>query len=167
MHCAHLLGRAEQMLDYDRRTGNIAMERDALQARVSDLEAERINREPEIKEIDQARTTLLERGSSLARAFTAKEAALARAEDTIAALTERLGVLETALATDKQATEQEIEDLNATVRREKLERAVVEGALARDRPQGLRPPDARRDGPAQRSQQAAEDPMRQRAANAA
>ena len=129
MHCAHLLGRAEQMLDYDRRTGNIAMERDALQARVSDLEAERINREPEIKEIDQARTTLLERGSSLARAFTAKEAALARAEDTIAALTERLGVLETALATDKQATEQEIEDLNATVRREKLERAVVEGAL--------------------------------------
>ena len=32
MHCAHLLGRAEQMLDYDRRTGDIAMERDTLQA---------------------------------------------------------------------------------------------------------------------------------------
>jgi len=161
----HLLGRAEQIRDYDRRTGEIAMERDALQARVSDLEAERINRESELKEVDHARATLIERSASLARAFTAKEATLARAEDTIAALTERLGVLETALAADKQATEQQIEDLTAAVRREKLERAVVEGALETGRKDFAR---LMRDVMAlQRSQQAAEDPMRQRAANAA
>ena len=105
------------------------MERDALQARVSDLEAERINRESEFKEIDQARTTLMERSASLARAYTAKEAALARAEDTIAALNERIGALETTLAASKQSAEQQIEELNAAVRREKLERSVVEGAL--------------------------------------
>src|SRR5665811_2102745 len=165
VHCAHLLGHAEQMLDYDRRTGDIAMERDALQARVSDLEAERINRESELKEVDHARATLIERSASLARAFTAKEATLARAEDTIAALTERLGVLETALAADKQATEQQIEDLTAAVRREKLERAVVEGALETGRKDFGRL--MREVMALQRGQQAAEDTAQMQAAKAA
>ena len=59
----------------------------------------------------------------------------------------------------------QIEDLTAAVRREKLERAVVEGALETGRKDFAR---LMRDVMAlQRSQQAAEDPMRQRAANAA
>ena len=38
----HLLARAEEIRDYDRRLGAIALERDAMQARVAELEAERI-----------------------------------------------------------------------------------------------------------------------------
>ena len=102
----HLLARAEDIRDYDRRIGDIAMERDALQARVSELEAERIKRESELTEIDQARNTYMERSATLARAFTTKEAALARAEDAIAALNERIGALEATLANDKQSAEQ-------------------------------------------------------------
>ena len=48
----HLLGRAEEIRDYDRRMGATALERDALQARLADLEAERITRESEFTEIE-------------------------------------------------------------------------------------------------------------------
>ena len=40
----HLLARADEIRTYDRRAGDLALERDALQARVADLEAERIAR---------------------------------------------------------------------------------------------------------------------------
>ena len=71
----------------------------------------------------------MERNAALARAYTAKEAALARAEDANASLNDRIGALEAARAAEKQAAEQKIEELDAALRREKLERAVVEGAL--------------------------------------
>jgi chromosome segregation ATPase len=161
----HLLARAEEIREYDRRIGDMAMERDGMQARVSDLEAERINRESEFVEIDQARTTYMERTATLTRAFTIKEAALARAEDTIAALNERVGFLETTLESGKQTTAQQFEELNAALRREKLERAVIEGALETGRKDFARL--MREVMALQRSQQAAENPARPRAANAA
>ena len=72
----HLLARAEEIREYDRRIGELAMERDDLQERISELEAERIKRESELAETDQARNAYMERSAALARAFTAKEAAL-------------------------------------------------------------------------------------------
>jgi chromosome segregation ATPase len=125
----HLLGRADEIRTYDRRAGELALERDALQARVADLEAERIQRESQFKEVDQARATLVERSTALARAFTAKEAALTRAEDTIAALNEQIAALEAARATEKQAADQRIEELSTSLRREQMQCSVVEGAL--------------------------------------
>jgi len=161
----HLLARAEEIREHDRRTGAIAMERDGLQARVSDLEADRINRESELKELNRAHATLKEQSSALARAYTAKEAALARVEDANAELNQRFGDLETALAANKQATERQIEDLNAALNREKLERAVVEGALETGRKDIARV--MREIMALQRFQQAAENPAQLRAANAA
>jgi chromosome segregation ATPase len=161
----HLLARAEEIRDYDRRTRDIAAERDALQARVSDLETERLVRESELKEIDQARSILMERAGALTRAFTAKETALARAEEAIAALTERIGTLESTLASDKQATEQKIEELNIALRREKMERAVAQGALETGRKDFARV--MREVMALQRRQQAAEEPASMNAANAA
>src|SRR6478736_2906994 len=72
----HLLARADEIRIYDRRAGELALERDALQARVADLEGERIQRESEFKEVDQARATLMERSAALTRAYTVKEAGL-------------------------------------------------------------------------------------------
>jgi crescentin len=159
-----LLARAEEIREHDRRTSDIAMERDGLQGRVAELEADRINRESELKEIGQAHASLIEQSSALARAYTAKEAALARAEDANGALNQRIVDLETALSTDKQTTEQQIEDLNAALRREKLERSVTEGALETGRKDFARL--MREVMALQRSQQEAEQPI-QRAANAA
>ena len=161
----HLLAKANELRDYDRRTSDIANERDALQARVSNLEADRIQRESELKEGDQAFTTLRERSASLARAFTAKEAAMVRAEEAIAALTNRMHALEATLAATKQTAEQQIEDLSAALRREKLERAVVEGALETGRKDCARL--MREVMTLQRARDEAVDAAHPRAANAA
>jgi crescentin len=161
----HLLARAEEIRNYDRSTGEIALERDALHSRVADLEADRIQRESQLNEIDQARTSLMERSNTLARGYATKEAALERAEDTIAALAGRVADLENARAAEKQENEQHLEELNTALRREKLERAVVEGALETGRKDFAR---LMRDVMAlQRTQQEAENPAQPLAANAA
>ncbi|HKS85483.1 MAG TPA: hypothetical protein VJR71_08380 [Pseudolabrys sp.] len=161
----HLLARADEIRTYDRRAGELALERDALQARVADLEAERIQRESEFKEVDQARTTLMERSAALARAFTAKEAALTRAEDTIAALNEQIASLEAARSAEKQAADQRIEELGASLRREQMQCSVVEGALETARKDFAR---LMREAVAlQREQMAPDDPARLQPANAA
>src|SRR5690349_1941628 len=161
----HLLARADEIRVYDRRAGELAQERDALQTRVSELEAERIQRESQFTEVDQARATLMERSAALTRAFTAKEAALQRAEDTIAALNEQLAAVESARAAEKQASEQRIEELGVSLRREQMQCSVVEGALETARKDFAR---LMREATAlQRAQAAPDDPARLRAANAA
>ncbi|HET9715303.1 MAG TPA: hypothetical protein VFP60_03875 [Pseudolabrys sp.] len=161
----HLLARADEIRTYDRRAGELALERDALQARVADLEADRIQRESEFKELDQARSALLERSTALARAFAAKEAALTRAEDTIAALNEQLAAVETARAAEKQAANQRIEELSASLRREQMQCSVVEGALETARKDFAR---LMREAVAlQREHMSPDDPKRLQPANAA
>ncbi|MFY9684643.1 MAG: hypothetical protein WAJ88_02495 [Pseudolabrys sp.] len=161
----HLLSRADEIRTYDRRAGELALERDALQARVADLEAERIQRESEFKEVDQARSTLVERSTALARAFTAKEAALIRAEDAISALNEQVAALEAARAAEKEATDQRIEELSTSLRREQMQCSVVEGALETARKDFAR---LMREATAlQREQRAPDNPALLRPANAA
>jgi crescentin len=161
----HLLARADEIRTYDRRAGDLALERDALQARVADLETERMQRESQFKEVDQARATLIERSTALARAFTAKEAALTRAEDAIAALNEQVAALEAARAAEKQAADQRIEELSTSLRREQMQCSVVEGALETARKDFAR---LMREATAlQRAQMTPDDPARLHAANAA
>jgi len=161
----HLLSRAEEIRDYDRRMSAIGLERDAIQARVTDLEADRIKRESEFKEVEQAKATLIDRTAALARAFTAKEAALERAEQTIAALTQRIESMELTTAADRLTTEQTIEELNAALKREQLERSVADGALETARKDFARV--AREVMALQRNQAAQEATAQPRAANAA
>ena len=161
----HLLARADEIRTYDRRAGELALERDALQARVAELEAERIQRESQFKEVDQARATLVERSTALARAFTAKEAALTRAEDAIAALNEQIAALEAARAAEKQIADQRIEELSTSLRREQMQCSVVEGALETARKDFAR---LMREAMAlQREQAGPDDPALLRPANAA
>ena len=120
----HLLGRADEIRTVDRRAGELALERDTLQTRIADLEKERIQRESEVKEVDQARATLMERRAALTRAFTAKEAALTRAEDTIAALNEQIAALEASRAAEKQVADQRVEELSVSLRREQMQCSV-------------------------------------------
>jgi len=161
----HLLARADEIRTYDRRAGELALERDALQARIAELEAERVQRESEFKEVDQARATLMERSAALTRAYTVKEAALTRAEDTIAALNEQIAALEAAKASEKQLADQRIEELSASLRREQMQCSVIEGALETARKDFAR---LMREAMAlQREQAGPDDPARLRAANAA
>ena len=161
----HLIARAEEIRDFDRRNVDMARERDALASRVADLEADRYSREAQHQEVEQSRATLMERSATLARAFTGKESALARAEETIGALNTRIGDLEVTLTGEKQTNEQTVEELKAALRREQMQRAVVEGALEAGRKEYSRL--MREVMVLQRNQQAAEEFEPIKAANAA
>ncbi|RDV05163.1 hypothetical protein [Undibacter mobilis] len=161
----HLQRRAEEMRELDRRFSDTASERDTLQSRVAELEAERLRRESEFKETEQMRATLMERSGALTRAFNSKEAALARAEETIAALQTQLASAGKERSNDRLTAEQAIEELKAALQREKLDRAVVEGALETARKDFARV--MREVMSLQRQQQAAEDQADLKAANAA
>ncbi|MFN3658914.1 MAG: hypothetical protein ACK4UO_16825 [Pseudolabrys sp.] len=161
----HLIARAEEIRGYDRRAAEIAIERDTLQARLAAMENERVQRESQMQEIEQARATLVERSASLARAYSNKEAALEHAEQTLAVLGDRVAELESARTGERQAAEKATEELASALRREKMERAVVEGALETARKDFARV--MRELMALQRSQQAAEEPVTPPAANAA
>jgi chromosome segregation ATPase len=108
----------------------LTTERDDLQARLSDVQAQLFARDSQLKEVDDARSIYVERNASLARAFTAKEAALAQAAELNASLNERIGELEALRAAEHQVSAQRVEELESVLSREKLERSVIEGALA-------------------------------------
>ncbi len=104
----HLLARAEEIREYDRRVGELAMERDAMQSRVSDLEAERINRESEFNEVDQARATLMERSARLPAPTPPRKRRWRAPRTIIAALNEpRSRYVEKRVTNDKRAAEQQ------------------------------------------------------------
>ena len=160
-----LLARAEQIREYERRNGEISAERNSLHERVSVLQATLIQFESKYKEADQTRTAYMDRNGALVRTLTAREAALTEAQDTNASLTDRVRALETEFANEKQSAEQKITDLQAALDREKVERALVEGALQTARKDFSR---AVRDVMAlQQTSQAQADPTPPRAANAA
>lgn len=157
----HLLARAEEIREYDRRVSEVALARDGLQKRVSELTAERIQRESEFRELEQARLALMERSDALARMVTAKEATLVRAEDTINTLHHRIRALEAEVHSRKQMAE----EFTGALQREKLERSVVEGALETARRDFSR---VMREVMEMQRQQAAEEPAPQaKPANAA
>lgn len=161
----HLLARADEIREHERRNNELTVERDALQTRAANLEAERIERESVLSELQQERDALAERSTSLARAYKAQESALARAEETIASLNERITAFEQFMAAEKQSTEQTINDLSAALRREQMERSVVEGALETARKDFSR---VMRELMALQRKQTAEEPAPQpQAANAA
>jgi chromosome segregation ATPase len=72
---------------------------------------------------------LTERNSAMAKTLKTRETALARAEEKIAALTERNGHLEADIQVSRTNIEKRVDDLGSALQRERMERAVVEGAL--------------------------------------
>ena len=149
----------------DRRLSEIAIERDGLQARVSELEAERIERESGLREAEQARNSMNARLNTLTRTFGAKEAEMQRVGESVSALKERIATLEQARLDEQQAAETAQDEFKAALRRERMERSVVEGALETARKDFSRV--MRELMALQRKRQAAEPAPEPQAANAA
>ena len=161
----HLIARAEEIRDFDRRMSATARERDGLQTKVAELDADRITRESELKELAQTKATLIDRTAALARAYNAKEAALERAEQTVVALNQRIESMDLLHTADRLTAEQTVEELTTAVKREQLERSVSDGALETARKDFARV--AREVMALQRNQASLEAHAQPRAANAA
>jgi chromosome segregation ATPase len=124
-----LAARGEETRVLERRLSETTLERDTLASRAASFEADLFQRDNALRDGELARTALLERASALAKAYNSKEAEVSRTGETIKALTDQVAFLEQELRTSKTSVEKQLEDLNESLRREKVERAVVEGAL--------------------------------------
>ena len=133
-----LIARTEEVRAFDRKAVEATIARNNAEKRLSQIEATHETRERQIKDLEQARDTLSERSSMLSKSLKTRETALTRAEDKIASLTERNAHLEADVQISRTNIEKRVEDLNGSLQRERMEHAVVEGALEATRKDNAR-----------------------------
>ena len=125
----NLTSRTEELRDYDRKATEANIARNSADKTARQLEAAHEALERQIADLTQSRATLVERSGLLGKTLKTREAALARAEQKIGALSERAGSLEAELQASRSADEKRFDELNAALNRERMQRAVAEGAL--------------------------------------
>ena len=135
----NLIARTEEVRAFDRKSVEATIARNNSEKRLAQIEVQHETRERQIKDHEQARIALTERNNALSKAMKMRETALARAEEKIGALTERNGHLEADIQIIRTNIEKRVEDLNSALQRERMERAVVEGALEAARKDNSRP----------------------------
>ena len=142
-----LLARAEQIREYDRRNGELRPSAMPCMSGYPTCKPRSSRSESKYKEADQTRTTYMERNETLARAFTAKEAALTLAEDANASLADR--VRRAGSRACRREASRRAEDRGPRSHVAPRETGACGGGRrARGRPQGLFQGDARSDGAA-------------------
>jgi crescentin len=125
----NLVSRTEEVRTFDRKAVEATIARNNAEKRLAQIEATHETRERQIKDLEQSRATLVERSNALTKTLKSREAALARAEERNQSLAERAARLEADIQVSRTNIEKRVEDLNSSLQRERMERAVVEGAL--------------------------------------
>ena len=124
-----MIARTEEVRAFDRKSVEASIGRNNAEKRLSQIEASHEARERQIKDLEQVRTALTERTNALSKTLKTRETALARAEEKIASLSDRNGHLEADIQVSRTNIEKRVEDLNSALQRERMEHAMVEGAL--------------------------------------
>ena len=134
----NLIVRTEEVRAFDRKAVEATIARNNADKRLAQVEGMHEMRESHIKDVEKARAALAERTNAMTKTLKAREAALVRAEEKIAALTERNGRLEADVQVIRTNIEKRIEELNSALQRERMERAMIEGALEATRKDNAR-----------------------------
>jgi crescentin len=125
----NLIARTEEVRAFDRKAVEATIGRNNAEKRLAQIESGHEARERHIKDLEQSRAALVERTNALTKTLKSRETALARAEERVQSLTERSAHLEADIQIGRTNVEKRVEDLNSLLQRERMERAVVEGAL--------------------------------------
>lgn len=128
-----LAERTEEARDWERKAAETEAARLAAEKRLAQIEAANEALEQQTTELTQSRATLMERSGSTGKTLKLRETALLRAEEKIALLTERLKQSDSDHHAAREAAEKRVEELNAALHRERMARAVAEGALSASR----------------------------------
>lgn len=128
-----LAARTEESRDWERKASESEAARTAAEKKLHQMEAANESLERQIAELTQSRATLMERSSAVGKTLKLREAALARAEEKNAALAERIKQLESDYQVLREADEKRVEELSTALSRERMARAVAEGALSSSR----------------------------------
>jgi crescentin len=124
-----LMARAEEMRTFDRRVSDAGTTNDTLAERLSSLEAMLAGRELQIRDLEQARALLTDEANKLIHAATAREGIYQNTQQNIREKNDLVELLEEQIAAAHGAHEMQIENLQAQLQREQLERSMAEGAL--------------------------------------
>jgi len=113
----------------ERKAVEATIARNATEKVVDRLTVARDGLDTKTRELEQTRASLTERSSVLAETLKARETALAHAEQKIKSLTDRIAEIEVDAGAYRAKTERRIDELNASLQRERVELAVAQGAL--------------------------------------
>ena len=124
-----LTSRAEEIGEFERRMAEATMARNAAETRLAGAERALLERDDKIKEYEQTGSRLAGHNDALAKAVGTRETALKSAQHKLRAQDELVKLLEHQLRAARQSNELQIEEINAQLQRERLERNMAEGAL--------------------------------------
>jgi crescentin len=124
-----LIARTEEVRAFDRKAVEATIGHTNAEKKLTALEAAHEERERQMRDLETSRGALVERSNALTKTLKTRETSLARAEEKIQQLTERVGHLEADIQVSRTNIEKRVEDLTAALQRERMERSVVEGAL--------------------------------------
>ena len=125
----NLVMRTEEVRAFDRKAVEATIARNNAEKRLAQAEGMHEMRENHFKDVEKARAALTERTNATTKTLKAREAAMVRAEEKIAALTERNGHLEADVQVIRTGIEKRVEELNSALQRERKEHAMVADAL--------------------------------------
>lgn len=134
----NLASRGEEVRAFDRKVVEVTIARNAAEKKLSQIESTQQLQERQIKDLEQARSALVERNAALTNTVRARETALARAEEKIQSSAEFMARLEADIQTSRSRAEQRIEELNSMVERERMDRSIAEGTLEATRKDNAR-----------------------------
>lgn len=121
--------RGEEARAAEQRTAEASYARERFEKKVAELEAELTEQRTEIEELKSARDRLIEKSTVVVNTLKLRETQLQRGEQIAKSATERSARLESEAKESAEAFERRIEQLSATLERERLDREVIEGAL--------------------------------------
>ena len=134
----NLIARTEEVRAFDRKAVDATIGRNNAEKRLAQIESSHETRDRQVKDLEQQRAALSERNNTMAKTLKMRETALTRAEEKIAQLTERNAHLEADVQVSRTNIEKRVEELGAALQRERMERAVAEGALEAARKENIR-----------------------------
>jgi chromosome segregation ATPase len=128
-----LIARADEIRTFERRVHDTASAHSNADERVAELTATLAEREAQIRDLEHAHATASQHNEMLAGHVDTHKTSSENALEKISEQADLLQLLESQLKTMREAHALQIEQLNAQLRREQLERTMAEGALAAGR----------------------------------
>jgi crescentin len=124
-----LVGRTEDIRVLERKVVEANIARTNTEKTVERLTGARDALDVKTRDLEQTRTSLMERSSNLAESLKARETSLAHAEQKIKSLTDRMAEIGAEADAYRAKAERRIDELSASLQRERVELAVAQGAL--------------------------------------
>jgi crescentin len=124
-----LVARTEEIRGLERKVVEASIVRTNTEKTVERLTTARDVLDGKTRDLEQGRATLLERSNNVAEALKARETSLAHAEQKIKVLADRNAEMEAEANAYRAKVERRIDELSASLQRERVELAVAQGAL--------------------------------------